>query len=97
MARSTRPARRPLSLADTRSPNTWEAPRKATHAQREGLPFLLTVPEVADLLRTTTKGVYAMVERALLPGVIRIGRRVLIRSGVLVDWLRQKSASSPKE
>ncbi len=38
-----------------------------------------------------------MVERALLPGVIRIGRRVLIRSEVLVDWLRQKSASSLKE
>ncbi len=45
------------------------------------LPLLLTVSETATLLRTTRKAVYAMIERGLLPGVTRIGRRVLVRSG----------------
>ena len=29
-----------------------------------------------------------------LPGVVRIGRRVLIREDALLDWLRQKSTPS---
>lgn len=41
---------------------------------------LLTVEETAELLRTTTKAVYTMVERQQLPGVVRLGRRVLVRS-----------------
>ena len=49
------------------------------------------------LLRTTRRAVYAMVERAQLPGVTRIGRRVLVRSADLLDWLDQKSALSLKE
>ena len=55
------------------------------------------VDEAADLLRTTRKAIYAMVERRLLPGVTRVGRRVLIRRDDLLDWLRHKSAPSPKE
>ncbi len=57
---------------------------------------LQTADEVAALLRTTRKAVYAMVERGQLPGVTRIGRRVLFRSDVLLDWLRQQSAPSLK-
>ena len=58
------------------------------------LPVLLTVPETAALLRTTVKAVYAMVERRQLPGVIRLGRRVLICSEVLLNSLDQSRASS---
>ena len=60
-------------------------------------PLLLTPDEVASLLRTTRKAVYAMVERGLLPGVTRVGRRVLIRTDVMLDWLRRKSTPSPEE
>jgi excisionase family DNA binding protein len=60
-------------------------------------PLLLTIDEVADLLRTTRKAVYVMIARNRLPGVTRLGRRVLVRSDVLLDWLHQKSAPSPKE
>ena len=60
-------------------------------------PLLLTVDEAAALLRTTRKAVYAMVERSQVPGVIRIGRRVLIRAADLLHWLDQKCAPSPKE
>ena len=61
------------------------------------MPILLTVDEAAEILRTTRKGVYVMVERGTLPGVTRLGRRVLVRSDVLLDWLRQRSAPSPQE
>jgi excisionase family DNA binding protein len=61
------------------------------------LPHLLTVGDVATALRTSKKAVYAMLERCQLPGVLRIGRRVLIREDALLDWLGQKSTPSPKE
>ena len=59
--------------------------------------MLLTADETADLLRTTRKAIYAMAERGRLPGVTRIGRRLLVRRDALVDWLDQKRAPSPKE
>ena len=60
-------------------------------------PLLLTVVEVADLLRMSTKAVYAMVARGQLPGVIRIGRNLRFRRDTLLDWIDQKDAPSPKE
>ncbi len=54
----------------------------------------LTPTEVATWLRTSRKAIYAMIERGQLPGVVRIGRRVLIREDALLDYLRQKSAPS---
>jgi excisionase family DNA binding protein len=60
-------------------------------------PTFLKVGEVADLLRTSEKAIYAMVERYQLPGVVRIGRRVLVSEDALLDWLGHKSAPSPEE
>jgi excisionase family DNA binding protein len=57
----------------------------------ELLPTLLTTSEVASLLRTSNKAVYAMVERGQLPGVVRVGRRLLVRQDDLVEWLRQNT------
>ena len=70
------------------NPNEW---------RRTTLPVLLTVDEAADLLRTTRRALYAMIERRQLPGVIRIRRRVLLRADDLLDWLDQKRAPSPEE
>jgi excisionase family DNA binding protein len=61
------------------------------------LPFLATVDETAAFLRTTRKAVYVMIERGLLPGVTRLGRRVLVRSDRLLESVNQNCASSPKE
>jgi excisionase family DNA binding protein len=55
------------------------------------------VDDAADVLRTTRRAIYAMLERRQLPGVIRIRRRVLIRSAELLEWLDQKRAPSLKE
>ena len=64
---------------------------------RGTLPILLTVDETAELLRTTRRAIYAMIERRQLPGVIRVRRRVLLRADDLLDWLDQKRAPSPEE
>ena len=61
------------------------------------LPILLTIDEAADLLRTSRRAIYAMIARRQLPGVVRIRRRVLVRSADLLDWLHQKRAPSPEE
>ena len=61
------------------------------------MPVLLTVEEVGSVIRKTPDAIYAMVARGQLPGVVRIGRRVLVRQSDLLDWLDQKDAPSPKE
>ncbi len=64
---------------------------------RQSFPHLLTTAEVADLLRTSQKATYAMIARGQLPGVVRIGRRVLVHADELVDWLNQKRVPSLEE
>ena len=61
------------------------------------VPRLLTVPETAECLRTTTGAVYQMVARGQLPGVIRLGGRVLVREDDLIQWLNHNRTPSPKE
>jgi excisionase family DNA binding protein len=63
-------------------------------SQGDPWPVLRTPGEVATLLRTSRKAIYAMVERGQLPGTVRIGRRVLFRESDLVEWLRQKTVPS---
>ncbi len=64
---------------------------------RKPFPTLLTMEEVAQVLRTSPRAVYAMVGRKQLPGVIRIGRRVLVREDALLSWLDQKRVPSLEE
>lgn len=85
-------------------PNVPESVAGSDREARQGerrlgrpLPMLLTVDEAADLLRTTRRAIYAMVERRQLPGVVRVRRRVLLRSDALLHWLEQKSAPSLEE
>jgi excisionase family DNA binding protein len=61
------------------------------------LPLLLTVAEAAALLRTSRKAAYAMIERGSMPGVTRIGRRVLVRSADLLNFLNHNSTPSSRE
>jgi excisionase family DNA binding protein len=52
-------------------------------AMPEEGPELLTAQEVAAYLRTSRAAVYHLIERGQLPGVVRVGRRVLVRRDVL--------------
>ena len=63
----------------------------------EALPLYLTADETAVLLRTTRKAIYVLIERGQLPGVRRIGRRVLVSSSEVLDWLDQSRAPSASE
>ena len=63
---------------------------------REELPSFLTIREVAQILRTSPKAIYTMVERGQLPGVHRIRSRVLVRRSALLDWLLKSGAPSPE-
>lgn len=49
--------------------------------------LLLTVKEVADLLRTTEGAVYNMLSRGKLPGAVKVGRRTLIKKADLFKHL----------
>jgi excisionase family DNA binding protein len=55
------------------------------------LPYLLTPEEAGCLLRTSRKAVYCMIERGQLAGVVRVGRRVLVRRDVLLRSLDENS------
>ena len=69
----------------------------ADRNKKVALPQLLTSDEAAAFLRTSRKAIYALVERGQLPGVIRVGRRVLFLADELVDWLDQKRTPSLEE
>jgi predicted DNA-binding transcriptional regulator AlpA len=68
------------------------APRLHQRSSALGAPAF-----VPALLRTTPRAIYMMIARHQLPGVVRIRRRVLVRSSDLLDWLDQKCAPSPEE
>ena len=76
------------------TPTERHTQRHAHNEDTGGRRRLLTAHEASDLLRTTRKAVYAMVERGQIPGVVRLGRRVLFWEHALLDWLGQKSSPS---
>ena len=63
----------------------------STPSTSPAAPEFLTVAETAELLRTTAKAVYTMVERGQLAGVTRIGRRVLVNRARLLKSLGDAS------
>lgn len=61
---------------------------EVTTAQGPALPKLLTVQELADLLRTTPKAVRLMRDKGQLPEPLDIGsKRLLWREAVVIAWL----------
>lgn len=60
------------------------------------LPHLLTAAEVAKLLRTTRKAIYAKAARCDLPGRVYIDRRLLFNRATLLRWLEENQAMSPE-
>jgi excisionase family DNA binding protein len=83
----------PRRLRPTRARAAASAPSSAHDRVRA--PELLTVEEAATLLRTSRKAICAMADRHQLPGITRIGRRLLVRRNVLLSWLDERRAASP--
>lgn len=54
---------------------------------------LLTVAEVAELLRLTRKGVYSLVAGRRIP-FLKISNRVRFSHADVVDWLRKNRVSA---
>jgi len=57
----------------------------------------LGVGDVAGWLCTTKRAVYTMAERGQLPGIVRVGRRMLFDERVLLAWLEEKRGTCPEE
>ena len=55
---------------------------------REASEKLLTVPEVADLLRLTPKGIYALVEGRRIP-FVRVSNRLRFLRCDVARWLQE--------
>ena len=87
-------ARPPLVPVDATSDASGTA--AAIPNDYSALPLLLTVDEVATLLRTSRGAIYTMAERARLPGVRRVGRRLLVCRDTLLKWLRENRVPSPE-
>lgn len=60
-------------------------------------PELLTVDEVAVFLRTSAKAIRNMMDRGQLPGVVKVGRRRLVRRDELRDELGLLPCPPPGE
>jgi hypothetical protein len=60
-----------------------------------GWPSFLTASEIAMHIRASRRAVYAMAERAHLPGVTRVGRRWLVRCDDLLPSRDESRAASP--
>lgn len=56
------------------------------------LPSMLTVEEVADLMRIDRKTAYTAIACGEVPGVRRIGRCIRVSRDVLLRWLEQGEA-----
>lgn len=60
------------------------------------VPAVLTVDELATLLRLDRKTVYAMVRRAEIPGVRRFGRAVRVHRDTVLRWLADGQGQAPR-
>jgi excisionase family DNA binding protein len=60
------------------------------------LGLLLTVEEVAGLLRLSKKGIYAMVEARRIP-FVKISNRLRFLKSDVLDWLSENRVSALEE
>jgi excisionase family DNA binding protein len=65
-------------------------------AARRILPPILTVEEVADLMRVDRKTAYAAIAGGTLPGVRRIGRCIRVSRDELLRWLAEGQGNPSK-
>jgi excisionase family DNA binding protein len=68
---------------------TVDAPASSPVLDAVDEPTVLTVDELARLLRVDRKTIYELVRRGELPGVRRLGRSVRIHRATVLAWLSE--------
>ncbi len=58
---------------------------------------LLTISEVAELLRTPTSSLYSWRTRKVGPPAIKVGRKILYRRGEVEWWLETQKTTESKQ
>lgn len=82
--------------ANEANPTDSKIRRASIPAAAADLPIYLTADEAASLLRTSRAGIYAMAARGRLAGATRVGRRLLVSRDVLLRFLSEGRAPSPR-
>jgi excisionase family DNA binding protein len=70
-----------------------DGPAERDFSTDQLLPSVLTVDEVAALLRVNRKTVYELIGRGEIPGARRLGRALRFSRDAVLDWLRQGCGS----
>ena len=82
-----------VCLPDLLSERMGEFPR--AHADwAPGFPLLMTVPEIAGVLRLSRKGVYELLRSGGL-GCVKVGRRVRVRREQLLQFIAERTVPTP--
>ena len=63
---------------------------------RSAVPAVLTVDELATLLRVDRKSAYAAISRGEIPGARRIGRAIRISRDAVLAWLGEAQGRVPR-
>jgi excisionase family DNA binding protein len=80
----------PRSTSEASRPNPVGASNAlGDDAHEEPQSAVLTVDELAKVLRVDRKTVYNLIARGELPGVRRLGRAVRIHRDAVLGWLAQ--------
>jgi excisionase family DNA binding protein len=87
--------RRPVSPARRRAiPGQAGSGDVSSHEDVKLPPPLMTVEELAVLLRTSKGAVYARFARGGIPGGLRLGRTLRFDPRIIAQWLSANSASA---
>lgn len=54
------------------------------------------VPELTALLKCSERHIRNMIERGVIPGVLRIGRIVRLHRGIVNDWLAEQAKGATR-
>lgn len=69
---------------------------EAKSGQGSPSPVVLTVDELAALLRVERKTAYAAIAKGDIPGVRRVGRTIRILRDAVLQWLAQGQVRVPR-
>jgi excisionase family DNA binding protein len=70
--------------------------REVGAEEQDHLPAVLTVDEVAGVLRLNRKTVYEAIKRGQLPGTRRIGGTIRVSRDALLRWLADAPATGKR-